>query len=254
MKIVRFIHDNIVSYGVLSHNTIRLIEGSIYEDYQELPVEFNLDQIKLLSPCEPSKIICIGLNYRDHALEVGLPIPKWPVIFMKPSTAVIGPEQNIIYPTYFVNRVDYEAELGVVIKKKAKNVDEEDALNYVLGYTCANDVTARNLQPKEGQWTAAKSFDTFMPLGPVIATDISPHNLNITCTVNGEIKQKSNTSNFIFPVPYLVSYISKIMTLLPGDVIITGTPSGISPVHSGDIITISIDGIGDLTNKIVKEC
>jgi len=180
-----------------------------------------------------------------------LPIPKWPVFFMKPTTTVIGPGANIIYPGYFVTRVDYEAELAVVMKRRAKNVKETEALDYILGYTCANDVTARNLQPKDGQWTIAKSFDTFLPLGPAIVPDVSPDNLDISCLVNGLVKQSSNTRNFIFTVPFLVSYLSKIMTLLPGDVIITGTPSGISPIIPGDQVTVSIKGVGDLINPVI---
>lgn len=253
MKFVRFKKGNIVSYGILVEDRVQALKGSIWGDFIDLPLWYTREEIKLLAPCDPSKILCIGLNYSDHATEVGLSIPKWPVVFMKPHTSVIGPEDDIIYPTFFARRVDYEAELAVVIKKTAKNVEENEALEYVLGYTCGNDVTARNLQPKDGQWTVSKSFDTFMPLGPLIATDLVWNNLDINCTVNRVVKQSSNTRHFIFSVPYLVSYLSKIMTLLPGDVIITGTPSGIGAINPGDVITVSIDGIGELTNKVVEQ-
>ncbi|MGI6629139.1 MAG: fumarylacetoacetate hydrolase family protein [Bacillota bacterium] len=250
MKFVRVKKDAEIIYGILKGDRVFPIKGSWYHDFIIQEESFKLSDVKILSPCEPSKIVCVGLNYADHAREVGLAIPKWPVIFMKPSTSVIGPNEDIIYPDYFVNRLDYEAELAVVIKKSAKNVSEEDALDYVFGYTCGNDVTARNLQPKDGQWIVAKSFDTFMPLGPVIVSDLPWDNLNISCTLNGVVKQKSHTKNLIFGVPYLISYLSKIMTLLPGDVIITGTPSGISSMVPGDEVEVTIEGIGTLKNKV----
>jgi 2-keto-4-pentenoate hydratase/2-oxohepta-3-ene-1,7-dioic acid hydratase in catechol pathway len=252
MNFVRFRLKDKILYGVLEDGTVQPIQGSIYADYSLLPVKYSLNDIKLLAPCEPSKILCVGLNYRDHAEEMNLQIPKWPVIFMKPSTSVIGPEEEIVYPNSFVKRLDYEAELAVVIKEKTKNIETEMVEEYILGYTCANDVTARNMQPKDGQWTVSKSFDTFLPLGPWIVSWISPGGHSITCTVNGVTKQSSNTRNLIFDVPYLVSYLSKIMTLLPGDVIITGTPSGVSPISPGDEVTVAIEGIGTLTNRVVK--
>jgi len=253
VKFVRFEKNQAISYGVIEDNRVFPLKGSPFDDNFVIEKEsIGINEVKLLAPCTPGKILCVGLNYADHAAEVGLATPKWPVIFMKPSTTVIGPDEEIIYPGDFVTRLDYEAELAFIIKKKAKNVAEENALDYILGYTCGNDVTARNLQPKDGQWTIAKSFDTFMPLGPVIATDIPWDNLNISCTLNGELKQKSHTKNLIFGVPYLTSYLSKIMTLMPGDVIITGTPSGISSMMPGDEVSVTIDGIGTLTNKVVK--
>ncbi|MEL7565123.1 MAG: fumarylacetoacetate hydrolase family protein [Dehalobacterium sp.] len=250
MQFVRFQKENIVSYGIVRDDQVFLVQGSIYDDFSISEKSWRITDVKLLCPCEPSKIICVGLNYSDHAREVGLEIPKYPVIFMKPPSTVIGPNDSIIYPASYVKRLDYEAELAVVIKKQAKNVPEENALDFCLGYTCGNDVTARNLQPKDGQWTVAKSFDTFMPLGPVINTDVIWDDLDISCMLNGVEKQKSHTKNLIFSVPYLISYLSKIMTLLPGDVIITGTPSGISPMVSGDEVSVIIKGIGTLTNKV----
>ena len=206
--------------------------------------------MKLLSPCLPSKIVAIGLNYRDHAEEVKLEIPKEPILFLKPSTSVIGPGEAIVYPK-MSKRVDYEGELAIVIRKKAKAVPEEKAADYILGYTCLNDVTARDLQPKEGQWTLSKGFDTFAPVGPWIVTDIDPHHLEISTYLNGKRRQLSNTRNLIFGPEKLVSYISQVMTLLPGDVIATGTSSGIGKMAVGDRVEVVIERIGTLSNTLV---
>ncbi len=206
--------------------------------------------MRILSPVQPSKIILVGLNYRDHARELHLAIPKEPVIFLKPPTAVIANAENIIYPLG-VKRLDYEAELALVIKKKARNIPAERVKKYILGYTCLNDVTARDLQKKDGQWTRAKSFDTFCPIGPWIETNLDPSNLRIKCRLNNKLKQDSSTANFIFPVEHLVSYISRIMTLLPGDVISTGTPVGVGPMQPGDRVEVEIEGIGKLFNQVI---
>ena len=209
-----------------------------------------IEIIKLLAPALPGKIIAVGLNYRDHALEMGLELPAEPIIFMKPSTSVIGPGDEIIYPAQS-NRVDYEAELAVVISKQCRNVRVHDAGDVVLGYTCLNDVTARDLQVKDSQWTRAKSFDTFAPLGPWIVTDIdNPNNLAITSRLNGEIKQSSNTNNLIFNVFGLIEFISSVMTLEKWDIIATGTPAGIGPMVRGDEVEIAIEGIGALINRV----
>jgi len=208
-----------------------------------------IKDFKLLAPVVPQKIIAVGLNYKDHAEELNLPIPKEPIIFLKPPSAVIGPGEPIILPAQS-NRVDYEAELAVVIKKRAKNIKPEQAKEYILGYTCFNDVTARDLQAKDGQWSRAKSFDTFAPLGPWIETELEPGNLKIQALLNGKVVQDSSTSNLIFSVPELVSFISQIMSLFPGDVIATGTPSGIGPLSAGDEIIIRIQGIGELRNSV----
>lgn len=198
---------------------------------------------------KPSKIICVGLNYKDHAKELNMPLPDEPILFMKPVTALIGPEEDIIYPE-MSERVDYEAELAIVIGKKAKDVSKEDALEYIGGFTCLNDVTARDLQKKDGQWTRAKSFDTFCPVGPKVVKDIDPNNVKIQSFLNGELKQDLNTSNLIFDVEEIVSFISKIMTLNPGDIIATGTPPGIGPMKKGDKIEVKIEGIGTLRNYV----
>ncbi len=193
--------------------------------------------------------MALGLNYRDHAARGEDALPEEPLLFIKPSTSVIGPGEAIVYPK-MSKRVDYEAELAVVIRKKAKAVPEERAAEYILGYTCFNDVTARDLQPKDGQWTKSKGFDTFAPIGPWIVTDIDPHHLDISSYLNGERRQHSNTKNLIFGPYQLVSFISHVMTLLPGDVIATGTPSGIGPMAIGDRVDIVIEGIGTLSNTV----
>lgn len=249
MKIIRFWDGNKVSYGSLENDMVRLIEGDLYSEYTFTNKSLAFNEVQLLAPCEPTKIICIGLNYYDHAKEMNLPIPKEPIVFLKPPSSVTGPGTNIVYPPQ-CTRLDYEAELAIVIGSVTKNIEPEDALDSILGYTCSNDVTARNLQPKNGQWTVSKSFDTFCPMGPYIVTNISAENLNIKLMINGEIKQNSNTSQMIFSIPFLISYLSKIMTIFPGDVIITGTPPGVGPMEPGDTVTVEIENIGRLTNIV----
>jgi 2-keto-4-pentenoate hydratase/2-oxohepta-3-ene-1,7-dioic acid hydratase in catechol pathway len=252
MKIARYKKGRGVKWGVVESETIREMKGSPFEKVEVTSITHRLDEVRLLAPCLPSKIVAIGLNYRDHAEEVKIEIPKAPVLFIKPSTSVIGPDDSIIFPK-MSRRVDYEAELGVVIKKKTEAVPEDRATDYVLGYTCFNDVTARDLQPKEGQWTLSKSFNTFSPMGPWIVTDIDPSHLEVSSYLNGERKQHSHTGNLIFDVRKLVSYISHVMTLLPGDVIATGTPSGIGRMAIGDRIDIVIEGIGTLSNTVAAQ-
>jgi 2-keto-4-pentenoate hydratase/2-oxohepta-3-ene-1,7-dioic acid hydratase in catechol pathway len=210
-----------------------------------------LAEAQLLAPCQPSKIIGIGRNYRDHAAELGNEVPAEPLLFFKPSSAVIGPEATIRLPR-LSERVDYEGELVVVIGRRAYQLSaDENPLDYVLGYTCGLDVTARDLQKKDSQFTRAKGFDTFAPMGPVIATDLSPLNLGFQTRVNGQIKQQANTALLIFPVDALLRYITQVMTLLPGDVIYTGTPAGVGPLKSGDTIEVEIEGIGVLRNYVI---
>jgi 2-keto-4-pentenoate hydratase/2-oxohepta-3-ene-1,7-dioic acid hydratase in catechol pathway len=253
MKIVRFLRAGEVVTGILKDGMVFTAAGGMYTGLRmieggSLPVE----EAALLPPVSPSKVVAVGLNYRDHAEEVGAPIPSEPILFMKPSTSVIGPQEPIIHPSA-CNRMDYEAELALVVKEKAYRVREEDAARFILGYTCCNDVTARDLQTKDGQWTRAKSFDTFCPIGPVIETEIDPCGLNVMSRLNGETRQSSNTRQFIFPVFELFSFISHIMTLLPGDVITTGTPSGIGAMKPGDTVEIEVEGIGVLRNGIIAE-
>ncbi|MEA3488968.1 MAG: fumarylacetoacetate hydrolase family protein [Candidatus Omnitrophota bacterium] len=243
MKRVKFLHDGCAYNGVLNGDAV----------YADAPCEgagqFDLGRITLLAPVEPSKIVLVGLNYRDHARELGMPVPEEPIIFLKPPTAVIGPSQEIFYPGCSF-RVDYEAELGVVIKDRIRGIGKEEAADHIAGYTCLNDVTARDLQKKDTQWSRAKSFDTFAPVGPWIETDLDPSDLRICSYLNGELKQDSRTSEFVFSVPELVEFISGIMTLLPGDVIATGTPPGTGPMNPGDEVVIEIEGIGRLANRV----
>ena len=252
MKIIRFAIDNKVKYGILEGESIQAIEDKPFRYIKPSDHYYQLSEVKLLSPCTPSKIVALGLNYHSHAKEINALLPNAPLIFLKPSTAVIGPEENISYPSSS-HRVDYEGELGVVIKKPVWLVSEEDALDYVLGYTCFNDVTARDLQYHDKQWTRAKGFDTFAAVGPCIETELDPGNVVLETYLNGELKQQANTSDLIYSVPELINFISHVMTLLPGDIIATGTPSGIGPMYPGNTVEIKIDGIGTLRNYVVKK-
>lgn len=249
MRYGRILHNNQPVYCLVEEGQVRLIEGDLYGSWQTTDMVLDVSQVKFLAPASPSKIVAVGLNYRDHAREMGDPLPEEPLIFLKPSTAVIGPEAAIEIPPG-AGRVDYEAELAVVIGKKARQVSVEAAREYILGYSCFNDVTARDLQAKDGQWTRAKSFDTFAPLGPWVVDKLDPANLGIELYCNGERRQKSNTNQLIFDVYHLVSYASHIMTLLPGDVIATGTPSGVGPLAAGDVVEVRIEGIGTLRNTV----
>lgn len=200
---------------------------------------------------KPSKIICVGLNYKDHAKELKMELPTHPIIFLKPPGSLIFHGDSIVYPPQ-TKELHFEAELAVVIKDRIKNITAEEASKHILGFTCGNDVTARDLQRIDGQWTRAKSFDTFCALGPQIVSGIDPGNLDIKLYLNGGVKQSSNTSNMIFDIYYLVSFISQIMTLEPEDVIMTGTPAGVGPMRVGDVVEVEIEGIGKLKNKVIK--
>ena len=249
MKYVRFIKDGQIKYGVLKDDGITVLKGNFLYTKEETKEKVNLKDVRLLSPVSPSKALCIGLNYKAHITELEMNYPAKPVVFIKPSTSLLNPEEQIIRPEVS-NRVDYEAELVVVIGKKAKNVKIEDAPSYVLGYTIANDVTARDMQDKNGQWTICKGFDTFMPLGPYVCDEVDPNNLEIKSILNGKVMQQSNTSRLIFKIDYLISYLSSVMTLLPGDVILTGTPKGVSGMQRGDVIECVIENLGTLKNSV----
>ena len=250
MKIVCFAVDGKSKYGILNKDSIQAIEDKPFRNIKPIDEHYKLSDVKLLAPCKPSKVVALGLNYRSHVAEsTDWKEPKTPLLFLKPSTAVIGPEENIIYPPSS-KRVDYEGELGVVIKKPIWRVSIKDALDYVLGYTCFNDVTARDIQKADIQWTRAKSFNTFAAIGPYIETELDPTNVPVETYLNGELKQQGNTRDLIFPVRELINFISHVMTLLPGDIIATGTPSGIGPMFPGDTIEIKIDPIGTLRNYV----
>jgi 2-keto-4-pentenoate hydratase/2-oxohepta-3-ene-1,7-dioic acid hydratase in catechol pathway len=249
MKIARFLHKGKELFGIVEGDHIQAAEGEMFGAFSVTRQGYALEQVKLLPPVMPSKIVAIGLNYKDHATEVKFELPEEPLIFLKPASAVIGHLDPIIYPP-IAQRVDYEGELGIVIGQLAKGVPEEKADKFILGYTCFNDVTARDLQGKDGQWTRSKGFDTFAPIGPWIETEIDTACLKLETFLNGERKQASDTSHLIFPPRRLVSFISRIMTLYPGDCIATGTPSGIGPMNVGDTVEVRIEGIGSLVNLV----
>lgn len=257
MRIVRFSIQGMIHYGTLEDDLINGFRGSPfpYPTSQVIPFEpdgssYKPAEVKLLAPCLPSKIVCLGLNYRSHAEEFKREIPPAPLIFLKPSTAVIGPDAGIVLPR-LSTRVDYEGELGVVIGKNAKDIPEDKAIEYVFGYTCFNDVTERHIQKEDGQWTRAKGFDTFAPIGPCIETGLDPGDLRLETYLNGEPRQSGRTSDLIFGISKLISFISSIMTLLPGDVIATGTPAGIGRMNPGDVVEIKIEKIGTLRNFVI---
>jgi 2-keto-4-pentenoate hydratase/2-oxohepta-3-ene-1,7-dioic acid hydratase in catechol pathway len=256
MQIVRFSYNNQVNYGVLRNGIVHSLAVDPFTSFDNGSdfifdgETYPLPETKLLAPCLPSKIVCLGVNYLPHAQEMNDTPPSNPLIFLKPSTAVIGPDDSIVLPRSW-RRVDYECELAVVIGKKARYVSETASRKYVLGYTCFNDVTERQIQKEDRQWTRAKSFDNFAPVGPWIETEVNPDDLKLETYLNGEVRQSSRTSELIFGISVLVSFISGVMTLLPGDVIATGTPGGIGPMQPGDTVEIKIEKIGTLRNKVV---
>lgn len=253
MLLVRYESQEGARFGALEGDRITPLEGefpALSPAPRARPVA--LGRARLLAPIVPSKIVAVGLNYRDHARELGLEPPTEPLLFMKPPSAVIGPGGKILRPPE-TESLHYEGELAILIGKRARRVKPAEALRHVLGYTCFNDVTARDLQRRDVQFTRAKSFDTFAPLGPAIATGLDPSDLALTTRLNGEIRQRSRTSNLIFKCDYLVSYVSGVMTLEPGDVIATGTPSGVGAMNVGDVVEVEIERIGCLVNTVVAE-
>ena len=251
MRIARFSapgHD-VVGFGAVEGDELAVIDTHPFGVISFTGVRLPLAEVRLLPPVLPSKVVAIGKNYADHAKEMGAEAPAEPVMFLKPSTAVTGPGATIARPVD-VGRVDYEGELAVVIGRLARDVPREKALDAVLGYTCANDVTARDQQLADGQWTRGKGYDSFCPLGPWLETDLDPSDLQLTTTVNGEVRQSASTAQMLHDVPALIEHVSKVMTLLPGDVLLTGTPAGIGPLEAGDEVSVTIDGVGTLTNVV----
>jgi len=255
LKICRISHSSFESarYARLSESEVFPFPAGYDFDYLKLPREegaLALDEVKLLAPVAPSKIVCVGRNYREHAAEMGNKMPDEPLLFLKAPSAVIASGEQIELPSAS-QQVEHEGELGVVIGRRARKVPQnEDPLSYVFGYTCVNDVTARDLQRKDVQFTRSKSFDTFCPVGPWIETGIDPANVVVETRLNGEVKQKGNTGDMAFPVAFLIRYISEIMTLYPGDLIATGTPAGVSRMKHGDMVEIEVAGIGVLRNEV----
>ncbi len=253
MKIVRIDSDvDDITYGAVEPEGIRIYRGTPLVAWEPTETVVPWDRARLLAPVIPTKVVAVGRNYVEHAEEFGNEVPEQPLLFLKPPTSVIGPLQPIRVPPE-TNQIEHEAELAVVMGKVTRRVAVEDIGPHILGYTAANDVTARDLQRADGQWTRGKGFDTFCPLGPAIDTELDPaEGLSIICRVNDEIRQTGSTSDMVFPVGELVSYVSQIMTLLPGDVILTGTPAGVGPFDVGDRVEVEIEGIGVLVNPVIE--
>lgn len=253
MRIARYRNKNgNPQYGWVFENKIGPIEGSPFTEFRREEAILPLETIRLLAPVHPSKIICIGRNYAAHAREDKAEVPEIPLIFLKPPSSVIGPGRNILLPPQS-QQVEHEAELVVVIGKTGRWITPESADEYILGYTAGNDVTARDLQRRDGQWSRSKGFDTFCPLGPWIETEFDPADALITCRVNGEMRQMGSTRDMVFQVNHLLAFISSIMTLEPGDVLMTGTPAGVSPLKPNDTVDVTIEGIGTLSNPVATE-
>ena len=252
MRFCRFVTPGSDSaiYGIADGSSLLELMGTPWGEWAKAARSYKAEDCRLLAPVEPSKIVCVGRNYAAHAAELGNEMPKEPLIFLKPPSSVIGPGQAIEIPQYS-KRVEHEGELGVVIGKKCAHLrDDEDALSYVLGYTCVNDVTARDLQRADVQFTRGKGFDTFCPVGPHIETDLEPKDVLVETRVKGELRQSGRTSLMAFPVDYLVRWISRMMTLMPGDLIATGTPAGVGPLTEGDTVEVSVEGVGVLRNAV----
>lgn len=242
-------------FGVLDEDGfVTIISGDpIYSGIQKTAARIELSKVRLLAPVIPrSKVVCIGKNYADHAAEMGGKVPDEPIIFLKPNTAVIGPNDTIVWPE-MSERVDHEVELAIVIGRICKDVPKERVSDVIFGYTIANDVTARDLQKKDGQWTRGKGFDTFCPIGPWIDTDFIPGNQKVTASVDGQVKQSAQLSDMIFDIPTIVNFVTSVMTLLPGDIILTGTPAGVGPMVVGGKVSVAIEGLGELINKVAAQ-
>ncbi len=254
MRIVRYEtpEDHKAKYGWLLDNKVGGISGDLFGCYRRQEAKTPLADVKLVAPCEPGKIICVGRNYVEHAKELGNEVPKVPLIFMKPPSSIIANDEAIVLPPQS-HQVEHEAELVAVIGKRGRHITAENAKKHILGYAIGNDVTARDLQKSDGQWTRAKGFDTFCPFGPWIDTDFDPSDAVVTCRVNGQMRQMASTRDMVFSVGTLIAFISSVMTLEPGDLIFTGTPAGVGPLNDGDTVSVEIDGLGSLSNPVRAE-
>jgi 2-keto-4-pentenoate hydratase/2-oxohepta-3-ene-1,7-dioic acid hydratase in catechol pathway len=253
MRIIRFqVNHQPPQYGWIMNDKIGSVEGNIFGAFQRQEAKLLAESVQLLPPVTPGKIVCVGRNYAAHAKEHGAEVPQVPLIFLKPTTSLIGQNQEIMLPPQS-EQIEHEAELAVVIGKKGRWITPEEAPTHILGYTIANDVTARDLQRSDGQWTRAKGFDTFCPVGPWIETEFDPADAVVTCNVNGEMRQMASTRDMIFTVKQLIAFVSSVMTLEQGDLLLTGTPAGVSPLNPGDMVEVSIEGIGSLKNPVVSE-
>ncbi len=250
MRFVRYtLGQSAPAFGWLIEDRIGPLDGSPFDSYRRQEATIPLSSVRLLAPVLPGKIICIGRNYVEHAREHNAEVPETPLLFLKPPSSVIGPGDKIILPPQS-QQVEHEGELAVVIGRRGRWIPMEQALDCVLGYTIGNDVTARDLQRRDGQWTRGKGFDTFCPLGPWIDTDFDPADALLTCRVNAEIRQMATIRDMVFTIPQLITFISSVMTLEPGDVILTGTPAGVGPMVAGDTVTVEIEGLGELKNPV----
>ena len=252
-KYCRIEQDGRVLWARYEGKKLQLLDGAPYRKHEETGATLAAEDVKLLAPVEPSKIICVGLNYQDHVKESATAdvAPEEPLLFSKPPSAVIAPEAEIVGPPQS-ERVDYEGEIGVVIGLPGRNITVEDAPKHIFATTCVNDVTARDLQRKDKQWVRAKGFDTFCPVGPYLVTDLDYTQLDVETRLNGEKRQGANSKIMIFPIPALVSYISSVMTLFPGDLIVTGTPQGVGPMEPGDVVEVEVEGVGILRNTMTR--
>jgi 2-keto-4-pentenoate hydratase/2-oxohepta-3-ene-1,7-dioic acid hydratase in catechol pathway len=254
MRIVRFQRDpsDPPSWGWVKEDRLGLIEGSPFEPFRRQEALLSLDKVRLLAPIAPSKIVCVGWNYLVHGGESDAEVPKVPLLFLKPSSSVIGPGDAILLPPQS-NQIEHEGELAVILGRHGRWVSPEESTQLILGYSIANDITARDLQRSDDQWTRAKGFDTFCPIGPWIETEMDASDTMVKCSVNGQLRQMASTRDMIFPVRELIAFISSIMTLNPGDVILTGTPAGVGKLNPGDEVTVEIEGIGSLSNKVRED-
>jgi 2-keto-4-pentenoate hydratase/2-oxohepta-3-ene-1,7-dioic acid hydratase in catechol pathway len=253
MRLLRFRFGDRIATGAVDHGSdvVRVLQGTFFEDPLPTGEEVPLDDVRLLAPVLPSKLVCVGKNYAAHAAEFDQAVPEEPLLFLKPSTAVIGPGEPIqLLP--ISKRIDYEGELAVVIGRLARNIRAEDAYKVILGYTCANDVTLRDLQRMDDQWARAKGFDGSCPLGPWIETDLDPNDAHLETRLNGEVRQNGRTSDMVFGVATLIEYITSFMTLLPGDALLTGTPEGVGKLEPGDVVEVEVDGVGTLRNEVAR--
>jgi 2-keto-4-pentenoate hydratase/2-oxohepta-3-ene-1,7-dioic acid hydratase in catechol pathway len=252
MRLLRFRHGDRIATGAIQtgDDAIQVLAGTFFEDPLPTGEQLAVDDVQLLAPILPSKLVCVGRNYAAHAAEWDLDVPEEPLLFLKPSTAVVGPDEPIrLLP--ISRRIDYEGELAVVIGRLARNVRAEDASRYILGYTCANDVTLRDLQKRDEQWARAKGFDGSCPLGPWIETDVDPTDVGVQTSLNGEVRQNGRTSDMVFGVATLLEYTTAFMTLLPGDVLLTGTPEGVGKLEAGDVVEVEVEGVGTLRNPVM---
>lgn len=253
MRIVRYQYRNEPPrYGWMLEEQVGPIEGNPFGEYRRMKAEIPLEEVRLLAPCQPSKIVCVGRNYAEHAREHDAEVPKVPLIFLKPPSSIIGPGETILLPPQS-KQVEHEAELVVVIGKRGRHITPETARDYILGYTVGNDVTARDLQRSDGQWTRAKGFDTFCAFGPWIDTDFDPADALVTCRVSGQPRQMASTRDMVFDVSTLIAFISSVMTLEPGDLLFTGTPAGVGSLKDGDEVVCEIEGLGKLVNPVRAE-